>query len=248
MSVLFHAEIVGRDFGSHLLSVAKLTAWAQNKDLELVTLPPIDGFRFVQVEALLCAIERAVSSSTKDHEAAAIVQSTPKLVQDRAAEIAPRWLVGADAHLQWRNLIKQAVQAGELSLLNYGSKLPIQKPDTQPQAAPEAAPVVQPDSITTKGVAINFDGLPYTAENWPKRLSGIAWLQSANTSRGEVGGITGLWCPLKLAVLIHGREKGREKQKTLEILNSRFKRNTALQPWRDAWNEHYALFTNTNND
>lgn len=156
MSVLFHAEIVGRDFGSHLLSVAKLTAWAQNKDLELVTLPPIDGFRFVQVEALLCAIERAVSSSTKDHEAAAIVQSTPKLVQDRAAEIAPRWLVGADAHLQWRNLIKQAVQAGELSLLNYGSKLPIQKPDTQPQVAPEAAPVVSTWESMAKKQAIEI--------------------------------------------------------------------------------------------
>ena len=133
-NVLFHSGIVDHDFGSHLLSVAKLTAWAQTKDLELVTLPPIDGFRFVQVEALLCAIERAVSSSTKDHEAAAIVQFTPNLAQDRAAEIAPLWLVGADAHHQWRSLIKQAVQAGELSLLNYGSKLPIKETDTQLQA------------------------------------------------------------------------------------------------------------------
>jgi hypothetical protein len=127
MSILFHADLVDRDFGTHLLSVNRLTAWAQTKDLELVTMPPIDGFKFVQVEALLCAIERAVSTNTTLAEAAAIVQSTPFLAQDRAAKTAPRWLVGADAHQQWRHLIEQAVNDGELSLLNYGSKLPIKQ-------------------------------------------------------------------------------------------------------------------------
>ena len=106
----------------------------------------------------------------------------------------------------------------------------------------------QADSITSRQVATFFDGLPYTAENWPKRLSDTKWLQSAKIALGEVGGITGLWCPLILARLIHGHEKGREQQKTLEALNSRFKRNTALQPWRDDWNEHYALFTDAIDD
>ena len=113
---------------------------------------------------------------------------------------------------------------------------------SKPQALPEAAEV-QPDSITSRQVATFFDGLPYTAENWPKRLSDTKWLQPAKIALGEVGGLTGLWCPLILARLIHGRKKGREQQKTLKALNSQFKRNTALEPWRDAWNEHYALFT-----
>jgi hypothetical protein len=109
----------------------------------------------------------------------------------------------------------------------------------------EPAPVVEPDGITSRQVAAFFDGLPYSAENWRKRLSDTKWLQSAKIALGEVGGITGLWCPLILARLIHGHEKGSEQQKTLKALNSRFKRNTALQPWRDAWNEHNALFTDT---
>ena len=53
-----------------------------------------------------------------------------------AAEVAPRWLVGADAHLQWRRLLEKAVEAGELALLHFGSKLPIEAP-TEPQTAPE---------------------------------------------------------------------------------------------------------------
>ena len=67
--------------------------------------------------------------------AAAIVQATPHLAHDRAAEVAPRWLVGADAHLQWRRLLERAVEAGELVLLHFGSKLPVEA-STKPEAAP----------------------------------------------------------------------------------------------------------------
>ena len=66
----------------------------------------------------------------------AIVQATPHLANNRAADIAPRWLVGADAHMQWRRLLERAVEAGELVLLHFGSKLPIEAP-TEPQTAPE---------------------------------------------------------------------------------------------------------------
>jgi hypothetical protein len=121
-------------------------------------------------------------------------------------------------------------------------------PPDAPVVPESQAKPVEPGSITARQVATFFDRLPYTAENWPKRLSDAKWLHPAKIAPGEVGGITSLWCPLKLAQLIHGRKKGPEKQKTLKALNSRFKNNTALQPWRDAWNEHYALFTDAIDD
>ena len=135
--ILFHPDLVGREFGSHLIAVSKLTDWAAKRGLEVDTQPPIGGFQFVQVEAFLCAIERAARESTRDEQQAdAIVQATPHLANNRAADIAPRWLVGADAHMQWRRLLERAVEAGELVLLHFGSKLPIEAP-TEPQTAPE---------------------------------------------------------------------------------------------------------------
>ena len=78
--ILFHPELVNREFGSHLLPVSKLTEWAKKQGLEVTTQPPIEGFQFVQVEAFLCSIERAAMGHTPAPMAAAIVQATPHLV------------------------------------------------------------------------------------------------------------------------------------------------------------------------
>ena len=138
-TVLFHPELVDRDFGSHLLSVAKLIEWADQQGLEVATLPPLDQFQFVQVEALLCAIERAAIGTTTEAMAVAIVQATPRLAHDEAAEIAPRWLIAADAHKQWRHLIAHAVAMHELVLLHFGSKLPVQpRNDAESQFKPSS--------------------------------------------------------------------------------------------------------------
>ena len=81
--ILFHPDLVDREFGSHLIAVSKLTDWAAKRGLEVDTQPPIGGFQFVQVEAFLCAIERAARESTRDEQqAAAIVQATPHLAHD----------------------------------------------------------------------------------------------------------------------------------------------------------------------
>ena len=151
--ILFHPELVNREFGSHLLPVSKLTEWAKKQGLEVTTQPPIEGFQFVQVEAFLCSIERAAMGHTPAPMAAAIVQATPHLANNRAADIAPRWLVGADAHQQWRRLLERAVEAGELALLHFGSKLPIQaRPGHEtPQAEPQAAPVVADSASNAPG-------------------------------------------------------------------------------------------------
>lgn len=118
----------------------------------------------------------------------------------------------------------------------------------QPQAAApapvvaESASSVPSNGLATAQIAVIFDGLPYTAENWPKRASDTHRLRPARVALGAAGGATSLWCPVKLAQLIHGKARGAEKQKTLEALNKRFKSNPVLEPWRDAWNEHYEMF------
>ena len=118
----------------------------------------------------------------------------------------------------------------------------------EPQAAApapevaESASSVPSNGLATAQIAVIFDGLPYTAENWPKRASDINWLEPARERLGAAGGATSLWCPATLARLIHGRGRGAAKQKTLEALNKRFRSNPVLEPWRDAWNQHYEMF------
>lgn len=123
----------------------------------------------------------------------------------------------------------------------------------QPQAEPKEAtpaPVLAVsasnapvDGITTAQVAAIFDGIQYTAENWPKRLSDMKWLEPARVALGAAGGATSLWCPATLARLIHGRQRGAEKQRTLEALNRKFKSSPVLEPWRTDWDEHYEMFS-----
>ncbi|WP_235507467.1 hypothetical protein [Acidovorax sp. Leaf78] len=107
---------------------------------------------------------------------------------------------------------------------------------------PNGTPSVARDGITAAQVAAIFDALPYTAENWTKRLSDTKWLQSARVSLGAAGGATSLWCPATLARLIHGKARAGDKQKTLEALNRKFRNKSVLAPWRTDWDDHYAVF------
>lgn len=134
--------------------------------------------------------------------------------------------------------------------------LPLEKP--APAAPPEAVLMPSPAAPTvaesapnldqclpTTQVATVFDGLPFTAENWIKRLSDTKWLRPTKRSAGEQGGASAMWCPLALAMAIHGREKGaKEKTATLKKLNSLFNQNELLAPHRDKWGEFFELMRN----
>ena len=139
MTTLFNSELSGRDFGSQLLHTGDLMAWAESKRLHL---PDIAGFEFVQVEALLCAIER---QDLTPEQAFEIVANDPALKNHRAADdpITAMWLLGAAAHKKWRELLSVAIERHELTLLDFASKLPINAPATDtatpaPVAASEA--------------------------------------------------------------------------------------------------------------
>lgn len=240
--ILFHPDLVDREFGSHLIAVPKLTEWAEKQGLEVVTQPPIGGFQFVQVEAFLCAIENAARENTPEPMADAIVQATPHLANNRAADIAPRWLVGADAHQQWRRLLERAVEAGELALLHFGSKLPIQA-RPEPQAAPVVAvnasdaPLDAPQPVTTGDVAHAFDGLRrWNEKAWKDTLgSPPKWLEACIALRGERGKRETRWNPVLIgAALVHN---GHAKANSIR---ARFQTKPQLQDWLEAWKTYEA--------
>ena len=121
-------------------------------------------------------------------------------------------------------------------------------PVPKPQAAAPAPEVAESASsapsngLATAQIAALFDAFPYKAEHWSRRLSDTKWLQPAQVALGAAGGATSLWCPATLARLVHARERGPARQKTLEALNRKFKSNPVLQPWLAAWNEYYDMF------
>ena len=235
--ILFHPELVNREFGSHLLPVSKLTEWAKKQGLEVTTQPPIEGFQFVQVEAFLCSIERAAMGHTPAPMAAAIVQATPHLANNRAADIAPRWLVGADAHQQWRRLLERAVEGGELALLHFGSKLPVEA-RTEPQTAPVVAESANngPLPLTTGDIAFCFDGIRWNEQQWRKPLGDKPkWLQSCVAIPGQRGVSETRWNPVLIAAaLVHdGHAQARS-------IRAKFQTKPLLKDWLEAWKTYEA--------
>jgi len=164
MTTLFNSELSGRDFGSQLLHTGDLMAWAESKRLHL---PDIAGFEFVQVEALLCAIER---QDLTPEQAFEIVANDPALKNHRAADdpITARWLLGAAAHKKWRELLSVAIERHELTLLDFASKLPINAPATD-TATP--APVETPQQRQDRRLQACIDaGLPMNTKKALIRL------------------------------------------------------------------------------
>ena len=81
MTTLFDSRLSDRDFSSRLLHVGDLLEWVKTKRLHLQTMPALDGFEFVQVEALLCAVERETKALTPA-QAINIVMNDPALRND----------------------------------------------------------------------------------------------------------------------------------------------------------------------
>lgn len=130
MKTLFNKYLCEREFGSAVLHVQSLQKWCASKGFHLRTSPGLDDYDFAQVESLLCAIERGAAPQSPE-DARAIIDSKPELAGHTVAVRFPEpdsvhvWLVGAEAHLQWRRLIEQAIAADELQLLDGASLLPI---------------------------------------------------------------------------------------------------------------------------
>lgn len=112
-------------------------------------------------------------------------------------------------------------------------------------AVPAGAPETPEQGLTTSEIAYAFyDVCEWPAERWIKNLSAAKWAKPALIGLGEQGGAPSVWRPITLAQLIHGRAKaGKAKSDTLTLLHTRFNRQAALVPWRDAFNEFFATFS-----
>jgi len=200
--MLYHAELSDREFGSTLLRVDALQAWAKSNGLYLATTPSLDGFEFVQVEALLAAIERHLANLTPD-QALQIVLNTPALLADPAISRYPndidpvtcRWLIGANAHNQWRKTVSVAISAGDLTLLDFASRLPI---DEAVQPASDAKDL---ELLATREELVKafgkFTGMDLS---WFNNLADSPKLKAACkiAGSGGKGGTQPLFCPVEV--------------------------------------------------
>lgn len=123
MPTVSHPHLHGRSFGSALLSVSDFNVWLRRSNLHF-PVPCLNDGDFFQIETLLVKVELD-AGSISDEEAAAVVAADQFLAADAMASLNPRWLVGAEAHRKWRVRITDAVVAGELVMLDFGSKLPL---------------------------------------------------------------------------------------------------------------------------
>lgn len=165
------------------------------------------------------------------------------------------FLSGAEeAEAQLTELERSNPDAAELARIIFSGVMP------EPQAmtfspAPVAAagvsdgveadktgPLHVKQGLPTKDIAHAFDGVNgWSADRWPRNLSASKWLHHARIAIGRAGGASSVWSPVILAQLMHHHAKGeREKEKLMKAFNSRFTRNPALWPWRDAFNEYFA--------
>ncbi|MGT2458789.1 hypothetical protein ACU4GI_38955 [Cupriavidus basilensis] len=137
MTTQLHEGLIAREFKDAVLSIAAFKAWLKARHLEIGLQPELADQGFIQVESLLCAIERAARQEYTREQARAIVATRPAyarqalaaLPSDHAAELEsvlePTWLVGAEAHRAWREQLHQAIARGELLALCPVTKLPM---------------------------------------------------------------------------------------------------------------------------
>ncbi len=122
-------------------------------------------------------------------------------------------------------------------------------PPGAPVELADDAPVPMADapeqSLPTKDIATCFDRLNgWDTVTWPKRLSGSNWLHTARTALGGAGGASSMWNPLEIAQLVCDKTKGaKPKAQILKAFNHRFNTNPVLAPWKIAFNEYYAMFS-----
>lgn len=174
-NVLFHHELVDRELGSNLFYVPDLQQWLKTKRLHLQTEPPFDRFEFVQVEALLCAIERPLYTLTHE-QATGLATKDARIKADERLTAVPGWVLASNAHATWRKAFEVAISAGELVLLDFVSKMPIQC-----DAIVENTSVIKPIPRQRAQESLILEiikQLGYEPTALPQRVKGKPWVKA----------------------------------------------------------------------
>jgi len=244
--ILFHAELMDRDFGRMAVSTAALMKWADDCGAVVPpTLPDIRDFDAVAIESLLVAFERAVPTMTAETllAVAATIPSDPKLRRliDRGVVTSARWHVGADIHQQWRRMLDAAVRAGELATVDALTGLPMFAPNS---AAPTVAPATKQGigpAITTDQLCEAFDGLKWSYLGWRNTINKRvpAWLDRCQATPGTPGASAkqATWFPINVALaLVAGEPRGAAV--TVQQVDHAFKTQPKLRQCARAWAEY----------
>jgi hypothetical protein len=186
-NTLFDSELFVGRFGSYLLHVSSLRSWADLKGLYLPdTDPPIDGYKYVQVEVLLRAYVRDIFSITPADGFRA-VQINPELNGEKFARqnYLARFLLATDASVMQGNLIVDAVKTGELKLLDFGRKTPI----TDEQLGALLASLSQEHipSAGSDGLIDWLSRLPHTNTDAIERLQTESKVDDGETIASDAG-------------------------------------------------------------
>ncbi len=144
MSIFFVEGLAEREFSTHVIAVPQLLAWAQRVGQPLITTPPLDGYDLVGVETLLCALGQDADNGVSPEVVTEVISSDPALANNETLRRLPGgfpqpiggWLLRSEAQSQWRQLIRQAIAMGELTLRHFWSKLPITAPAPTVARAP----------------------------------------------------------------------------------------------------------------
>jgi len=189
---LFNEKLMGREFGSYLLSVEDLLEWTKSKRVHLPIIYGLDSAKFIQVELLLSAIASNLSTLAEGL-ALKIIDADGRFKSDQHATDFPVFTVAGQASLDWRELITAAIQTEELRLLDFGSKLPIRNAASSnsnpknmtvklrwtPEFLEEVA--TYRDKNGTKATAKHFN---VTTAMIRKKLPGVALIKSKNDAFG----------------------------------------------------------------
>lgn len=125
MKIMTYPDVLCGDFGHHILSVKKFVEWLEKQQIELATSPSFRDFDFVQVEALLRAIQKDVTDSFSREVAADMLRLNTELSKHEASAIAPGFVLSSNAYGVWRDKIRKAIEEGQLELLDITTKLKV---------------------------------------------------------------------------------------------------------------------------
>jgi hypothetical protein len=253
------------EFLGGAIRLAALNEWAKAKGLHLLAVSErAVGAEIVGVQTYLTAIAEQAVALLSDEQAlnnmSDILEAQPEylcdprerkaVLEERRAHTA-RYMLQGKVWVAWRDRIRQALDAGELSLVDGMTALPLAWPGAV-SAMPVATDVVEEsikaepikDGLRTREIAVTFDDLnDWDKNRWTKNLSSAKWLHPARTALGSPGVASAAWNPLTLAQLMHEKAKSaKEKEQLMKHLHSRFNRNPVLMPWRDDFNEYFATY------
>ena len=206
---------------------------------KLATFGRIDATRVWELDgAVICDNDPSIEAlfqSLQDEQ-----EDVCMRLQEQADEAHRRKCERVDAELQ--AALSPPPTPRPVLATPIADKAPVQ--DTASTAPVEAGATDGAEQgLTTSEIAYAFhDVNGWPAKRWIKNLSALKWVKPALIGLGEQGGASSVWRPLTLAQLVHARA-GDDKENTLKLLHTRFDRQAALAPWRDAFSEFFDTFS-----